>query len=180
MVDIYTTKGKMITGTRKEFYRNMKTADGETAIDKLVVFTNLFDKNLLTLSALVSRKRHDAFYTGVKPNHPEGQAKLEAQSESAEYIPHVLIIADKAWAAGKTKEEIYEKYSEVFDPISDKKLSFRQKQKNIESGSMTPETKERKINELENTIQKLIKELGAAYKEYRQDLRTASKSSVED
>lgn len=184
LADIYTTKGKKIAGTKKEFTRNMPRFDGEKDADgkvkyinKLVVFTNLFGKEILTLSQLEKtehpeggRKRIDAYYTGKKPNHPKGEAK---QKESEEYQPHVPIYSNEEWAEGKTKAEITEKYSALFDSTSDKKVKFLEKEKNIKDSTMTDETKKRKIEALHKTIKELEKEIKEAYKEYRKDLRAA-------
>lgn len=189
LADIYTTKGKKIAGTKKEFTRNMPRFDGKKKngkveyINKLVVFTNLFGKEILTLSQIEKtehpeggRKRHNYIYTGKKPNHPKGAAK---EKENKEYKPVVLIHTKKDWAEGKTKEEIHEKYSEIFDTAADKIKSFKQNQQNIKVGNMTPETKAKKTDALEKVIIKLLLEIKKAYKEYGKDLKVASKKLEE-
>ncbi len=86
LVDIYTTKGRKIAGTKKEFNRNMRNPETGELITKIIVFTNYFDS--LTLSQLqreyTGRKKVDCFYQGIKPNHPKGQAILEKEPEKKE------------------------------------------------------------------------------------------------
>jgi predicted RNase H-like nuclease (RuvC/YqgF family) len=128
----------------------------------------------MTLSQLqrdfTNRSRVDCLYTGEKTTHPKGEAK---QKESEEYQPHVPIYSNEEWAEGKTKAEITEKYSALFDSTSDKKVKFLEKEKNIKDSTMTDETKKRKIEALYKTIKELEKEIKEAYKEYRKDLKTA-------
>ena len=91
LADVYTIAGSRIAGTTKDFNRNMKNQKTEELITKLIVFTNYFKS--MTLSQLqreyTNRTRVDCFYTGIKPNHPLGQAIQQRKKGPREPKPIV-------------------------------------------------------------------------------------------
>lgn len=91
LADVYTIAGSRIAGTTKDFNRNMKNQKTEELITKLIVFTNYFKS--MTLSQLqreyTNRTRVNCFYTGIKPNHPLGQAIQQRKKGPREPKPIV-------------------------------------------------------------------------------------------